>query len=159
MTGSKQPRIPTWVSFTPNVTDITLCGKAAEQGGASAIVAINTLKAMRISTEPKRPALGNRYGGFQGRQYFRLLSDAYELFESCQIPIIGCGGISSASDVIEMMMAGASAVQIGTAVKDDPGIFRSIASELYQSDGVPSDSIVGVRPWVRNHYRWYRSPR
>ena len=136
--------IPTWVKLTPNVTDITLCGKAAEQGGASAIVAINTLKAMRISTDLKRPALGNRYGGLSGKAIFPVaLRCVYELYESCRIPIIGCGGISSASDVIEMMMAGASAVQIGTAVKDDPGIFRSIASDLYQSDGVPSDSIVG----------------
>jgi len=136
--------LPTWVKLTPNVTDITLCGKAAERGGASALVAINTVKAMRISTELKRPVLGNRVGGLSGKSIFPVaVRCVYELYESCRIPIIGCGGISSAGDVIEMMMAGASAVQIGTAVKDDPCIFRSIATDLYSSEGVPPDTIVG----------------
>lgn len=135
---------PTWVKLTPNVADITLCGEAAERGGASAIVAINTVKAMRISTALKRPVLGNRYGGLSGKAVFPIaIRCVYELFEACSIPIIGCGGISSAEDVVEMMMAGASAVQIGTAVKDDPLIFRSIVTELYSHEGVPADSIVG----------------
>ena len=135
---------PTWVKLTPNVADITLCGKAAERGGASAIVAINTLKAMRISTELKRPVLGNRYGGLSGKAVFPVaIRCVYDLYDACSIPIIGCGGISAAEDVIEMMMAGASAVQIGTAVKDDPFIFRSIASDLYSSEGVPAEAIVG----------------
>jgi dihydroorotate dehydrogenase (NAD+) catalytic subunit len=135
---------PTWVKLTPNVADITLCGKAAEWGGASAIVAINTVKAMRISTELKRPVLGNRYGGLSGKAVFPIaIRCVYELFEACSIPIIGCGGISSAENVIEMMMAGASAVQIGTAVKDNPLIFGSIVTELYSDEGVPVESIVG----------------
>ena len=136
--------IPTWVKLTPNVTDITLIGQAAERGGATAIVAINTVKAMRISTDLKRPVLGNRYGGLSGKAIFPVaVRCVYELYESCRIPIIGCGGISSAGDVVEMMMAGASAVQVGTAVKDDPGIFRTIASELYSNDGIPPHTIVG----------------
>jgi dihydroorotate dehydrogenase (NAD+) catalytic subunit len=135
---------PTWVKLTPNVADITLCGKAAERGGASAIVAINTVKAMRISTALKRPVLGNRYGGLSGKAVFPIaIRCVYELFEVCSIPIIGCGGISSAENVVEMMMAGASAVQIGTAVKDDPLIFRSIGTELYSDAGVPAESIIG----------------
>jgi len=135
---------PTWVKLTPNVADITLCGKAAEQGGASAIVAINTVKAMRISTALKRPVLGNRYGGLSGKAVFPIaIRCVYELFEACSIPIIGCGGISSAENVLEMMMAGASAVQIGTAVMDNPLIFRSIVTELYSDEGVPIESIVG----------------
>ena len=135
---------PTWVKLTPNVTDITVCGKAAERGGASAIVAINTVKAMRISTALKRPVLGNRYGGLSGKAVFPIaIRCVYELYEACSIPIIGCGGISGVEDVIEMMMAGASAVQIGTAVKDDPAIFLSIASDLYSTEGVPAETIVG----------------
>jgi dihydroorotate dehydrogenase (NAD+) catalytic subunit len=132
------------VKLTPNVADITLCGKAAERGGASAIVAINTVKAMRISTALKRPVLGNRYGGLSGKAVFPIaIRCVYELFEACSIPIIGCGGVSSAENVVEMMMAGASAVQIGTAVKDDPLIFRSIVTELYSDAGVPANAIVG----------------
>jgi dihydroorotate dehydrogenase (NAD+) catalytic subunit len=135
---------PTWVKLTPNVADITICGKAAERGGASAIVAINTVKAMRISTALKRPVLGNRYGGLSGKAVFPIaIRCVYELFEACSIPIIGCGGVSSAENVVEMMMAGASAVQIGTAVKDDPLIFRSIVTELYSDAGVPANAIVG----------------
>jgi dihydroorotate dehydrogenase (NAD+) catalytic subunit len=135
---------PTWVKLTPNVTDIAICGKAAERGGASAIVAINTVKAMRISTALKRPVLGNRYGGLSGKAVFPIaIRCVYELYEACSIPIIGCGGISGAEDVIEMMMAGASAVQVGTAVKDDPAIFQSIVSHLYSSEGVQAETIVG----------------
>ncbi len=136
--------VPVWVKLTPNVTDIAACGRAAEQGGASAIVAINTLKAMRISPELRRPVLGNRFGGLSGKAIFPIaVRCVYELYEACSIPIIGCGGISSARDVLEMMMAGAAAVEIGTAVKDDPRIFGKIAADLYSPDGVRADDLVG----------------
>jgi dihydroorotate dehydrogenase (NAD+) catalytic subunit len=136
--------VPVWVKLTPNVTDITACGQAAERGGAAAIVAINTLKAMRISPELRRPVLGNRFGGLSGRAIFPIaVRCVYDLYESCSIPIIGCGGISSARDVLEMMMAGAAAVEIGTAVKDDPGIFAKIAAELYSPDGAFANDLVG----------------
>ncbi len=136
--------IPTWVKLTPNVTDITEIGKAAERGGASAIVAINTVKAMRISTGLKRPVLGNRFGGLSGKAIFPIaIRCVYELYEACKIPIIGCGGISTSKDVIEMMMAGASAVEIGSAVHADVRIFETIAKTLYSAGGVPADSIVG----------------
>lgn len=136
--------LPVWVKLTPNVTDITECGKAAEQGGAAAIVAINTVKAMRISPELRRPVLGNRFGGLSGRAIFPIaVRCVYDLYEACSIPIIGCGGISSARDVLEMMMAGAAAVEIGTVVKDDPSIFALIADDLYDQDGIPADQIVG----------------
>ena len=135
---------PAWVKLTPNVADITECGIAAERGGAAAIVAINTVKAMRISTTLRRPILGNRYGGLSGPVIFPVaVRCVYELYEACRIPIIGCGGVSTAGNVIEMMMAGAAAVQIGTAVKDDPGIFRRIAQQLYSTDGIPAGEIVG----------------
>ncbi|OPX75553.1 MAG: dihydroorotate dehydrogenase 1B [Methanoregulaceae archaeon PtaB.Bin152] len=135
---------PTWVKLTPNVTDIAEIGRAAERGGASALVAINTLKAMRISVGLRRPVLGNRVGGLSGKAIFPVaVRCVYDLYEACSIPIIGCGGISNAEDVLEMMMAGASAVEIGTAVQEDISIFRRIAQELYDKRGEPSDSIVG----------------
>ncbi len=136
--------VPTWVKITPNVTDITAIGKAAEEGGASAIVAINTVKAMRISTGMRRPVLGNRYGGLSGTAMFPIaVRCVYELYESCSIPIIGCGGVSTADNVIEMMMAGASAVEIGSAVYNDVKIFETIKAGLYQKDGISPDEIIG----------------
>ena len=136
--------LPVWVKLTPNVTDIAVCGSAAEEGGASAIVAINTVKAMRISPELRRPMLGNRFGGLSGRAIFPVaVRCIYDLYEACSIPIIGCGGVSSVRDVLEMMMAGATAIEIGTAVKDNPRIFTDITAELYNTDGVPAEELVG----------------
>jgi dihydroorotate dehydrogenase (NAD+) catalytic subunit len=136
--------IPVWVKLTPNVTDITAIGRAAEKGGASAIVAINTLKAMRISTALRRPVLGNKFGGLSGAAVFPVaIRCVYELHEACKIPIIGCGGVSSADNVVEMMMAGASAVEIGSAVCNDSKIFETIRSALYEKDGIAAKDIVG----------------
>jgi dihydroorotate dehydrogenase (NAD+) catalytic subunit len=136
--------MPTWVKLTPNVTDIREIGMAAERGGASAIVAINTLKAMRISVGLRRPVLGNRVGGLSGKAIFPVaVRCVYELYEACSLPIIGCGGISSAADVLEMMMAGAVAVEIGSAVMEDISLFSRIGNELYSPDGIPPEEIVG----------------
>jgi dihydroorotate dehydrogenase (NAD+) catalytic subunit len=136
--------LPTWVKLTPNVDDIAECGRAAERGGASAIVAINTVKAMRISTGLRRPILGHRYGGLSGPAIFPIaIRCVYELYEACRIPVVGCGGISSADNVLEMLMAGASAVEIGTAVMDDVNVFGRIAGELYADDGESAAEIVG----------------
>jgi dihydroorotate dehydrogenase (NAD+) catalytic subunit len=136
--------IPTWVKLTPNVTDITAIGRAAEQGGASAIIAINTVKAMRISTGMQRPVLGNRFGGLSGSAVFPIaVRCVYELYEACTIPIIGCGGVTTADNVIEMMMAGASAVEIGSAVYNDVKIFETIKADLYRKDGLTQEQIIG----------------
>jgi dihydroorotate dehydrogenase (NAD+) catalytic subunit len=136
--------VPTWVKLTPNVTDITVIGKAAERGGASAIVAINTVKAMRISTALKRPVLGNRFGGLSGSAVFPVaVRCVYELYDAVKIPIIGCGGIATADNVVEMMMAGARAVEIGSAVQADATVFEKIKQDLYAKDGVDADGIVG----------------
>ncbi|MEI6292328.1 MAG: dihydroorotate dehydrogenase [Methanomicrobiales archaeon] len=136
--------MPVWVKLTPNVADITACGVAAERGGADGIVAINTVKAMRISTDLKRPVLGNRFGGLSGPAIFPIaIRCVYELYEACCIPVIGCGGVSSAHDVVEMMMAGAAAVQVGSAVIQDRDIFHSIYDTLYAADGISPDDIVG----------------
>jgi dihydroorotate dehydrogenase (NAD+) catalytic subunit len=135
---------PTWVKVTPNVTDIAAIGEAAERGGADAIVAINTVKAMRISVPMGRPVLGNRFGGLSGKAIFPIaVRCVYELYEACRVPIIGCGGISTAEDVVEMMMAGASAIEIGSAVLGDTGIFGRIAGDLYTPDGRAPEKIVG----------------
>lgn len=136
--------VPTWVKLTPNVADIGAIGAAAERGGADAIVAVNTVKAMRISTAFRRPVLGNRFGGLSGKAIFPVaVRCVYDLYEACSIPIIGCGGISTADNVAEMMMAGASAVEIGSAIIDDIGIFAAIADELYSPDGIDAGEIVG----------------
>ena len=136
--------LPTWVKLTPNVTDLPAIGQAAERGGASAVVAVNTVKAMRISTELRLPVLGHRYGGLSGKAIFPIaVRCVYELYDAVEIPIIGVGGISTAEDVIEMMMAGACAVQIGSAVRGNAGIFREIAGELYGPDGISPEEIVG----------------
>jgi dihydroorotate dehydrogenase (NAD+) catalytic subunit len=126
------------------VTDITEIGLAAEKGGAAALVAINTVKAMRISTDLRRPVLGNHIGGLSGPAIFPIaLRCVYELYDACSIPIIGCGGISSAEDVVEMMMAGAGAVEIGTAVYRDLQIFHTLSEQLYTPEGIPPEEIVG----------------
>lgn len=136
--------VPTWVKLTPNVTDITAIGKAAEKGGASALVAINTVKAMRISTELRRPVLGNRFGGLSGNAVFPVaVRCVYELYDAVKIPIIGCGGVCTADNVIEMMMAGASLVEIGSAVHGDVKIFENIKKDLYAKEGVLAEEIVG----------------
>jgi dihydroorotate dehydrogenase (NAD+) catalytic subunit len=136
--------VPTWVKLTPNVTDITAIGRAAEKGGASAIVAVNTVKAMRISTSIRRPVLGNRYGGLSGRAVFPIaVRCVYELYEAVKIPIVGCGGVSTADNVIEMMMAGAQAVEIGSAVQGDVNVFETIKKDLYAKNGVSPKEIVG----------------
>lgn len=136
--------VPTWVKLTPNVTDITAIGRAAEKGGAGAIVAVNTVKAMRISTGLRRPVLGNRYGGLSGPAVFPIaVRCVYELYEAVKIPIIGCGGITTADNVIEMMMAGAQAVEIGSAVHDNVNVFETIRKDLYAKDGLRPKEIVG----------------
>jgi dihydroorotate dehydrogenase (NAD+) catalytic subunit len=91
-----------------------------------------------------RPVLGNRFGGLSGKAIFPIaVRCVYELYEACEVPIIGCGGISTAENVVEMMMAGASAVEIGSAVLEDIGIFGKIAKDLYTTDGREPDEIVG----------------
>jgi len=142
--AAASPGVPTWVKLTPNVADIGEIGAAAERGGADAVVAINTVKAMRISTSLGRPVLGNRFGGLSGKAIFPVaVRCVYDLYEACSVPIVGCGGISTADNVVEMMMAGASAVEIGSAVIDDVGIFGTILRDLYSHDGIAARDIVG----------------
>lgn len=122
---------PVYVKLTPNVTDITEIAKACEAAGADGISMINTLLGMRIDLKTKRPVIANKMGGFSGRAVFPVaVRMVYQVYDAVKIPIIGMGGISSAEDVIEMMLAGASAVQVGTANLINPYACRDIIEAL-----------------------------
>jgi len=113
----RETRIPVFVKLTPNVTDIVECAKAAEKSGADAVVAINTVRAMAINVEAMKPILGNKFGGLSGPAIKPIaLRCVYEIYRQVNVPIIGCGGVSDWRGAVEFMLAGAKAVQIGTAV-------------------------------------------
>jgi len=113
----RQIEKPVIVKLTPNVTDITEIAKAAQKAGADAICAINTVKAMAIDLETCKPILANKYGGLSGPAIKPIgVRCVYDIYSSVDIPIIGCGGISNWQDAIEYILAGACALQIGTAI-------------------------------------------
>ena len=127
----KHTKKPVIVKLSPNVTDITEMAKAAEAAGADGISLINTLLGMRIDIKRRRPVLANKVGGYSGPGVFPIaLRMVYQVRKAVQIPIIGMGGIASAEDVIEMMMAGASAVEIGAENLVHPYICRDILENL-----------------------------
>ena len=120
-------KLPVLVKITPNASDYVAVGKAAQDAGADAIVAINTVRGMRIDIQQMRPVLGNKVGGLSGPPIFPIaVRCVYDLFNSLSIPIIGVGGVSSWQDAIEMHLAGASAIQIGTAVMANLDVFSEI---------------------------------
>ena len=122
---------PVYMKLSPNVTDITEMAKAAEAAGADGISLINTLLGMRIDIKRRRPVLANKVGGYSGPAVFPIaLRMVYQVRKAVQIPIIGMGGIASAEDVIEMMMAGASAVEIGAENLVHPYVCRDILENL-----------------------------
>lgn len=122
---------PVYIKLSPNVTDIVSIAKACEDEGASGICAINTLLGMRIDIKKRKPVLANITGGLSGPAVFPVaLRMVYQIYKAVNIPIIGIGGISSADDVIEMMMAGATAVQIGSMNLVDPYVCKNIIEDL-----------------------------
>ena len=122
---------PVIVKLSPNVTDIAEIAKACEDAGADALSLINTVMALRIDLKTKRPLLANTTGGLSGPAVFPLaLRMVWQVYEAVSIPIIGLGGIQSAEDVIEMMLAGATAVQIGAANLVNPYACRDIIDAL-----------------------------
>ena len=122
---------PVYMKLSPNVTDITEMAKAAEAAGADGISLINTLLGMRIDIKRRRPVLANKVGGYSGPGVFPVaLRMVYQVRKAVQIPIIGMGGIASAEDVLEMMMAGAAAVEIGAENLVHPYICRDILENL-----------------------------
>jgi dihydroorotate dehydrogenase (NAD+) catalytic subunit len=124
-------RRPLWVKLTPNVTDIVLLARAAENAGADALTVSNTLVGLRMDLEHRRPALANVTGGLSGPAIKPVaLALVYRTAGAVKIPVIGCGGIETAEDALEFILAGASAVQIGTGTFRDPGAPGRVAAGI-----------------------------
>ena len=122
---------PVIVKLSPNVTDIVSIAKACEDAGADGISLINTMLGMRIDIRSKRPIIANKMGGFSGPAIFPVaLRMVYQVSNAVKIPVIGMGGVSSAEDVIEMMLAGATAVEVGAANLVNPYACRDIIADL-----------------------------
>ncbi len=122
---------PVIIKLSPNVTDIVSIAKACEDAGADGISLINTLLGMRIDLRTKKPVIANTMGGFSGSAIFPVaLRMVYQVSSAVNIPVVGMGGVSSAEDVIEMMLAGATAVEIGAANLVDPFICKKIVEVL-----------------------------
>lgn len=122
---------PIFVKLSPNVTDVKLIAKACVAGGADGFTLINTLGGMRIDLRTFKPVLKVKTGGYSGKGIFPVaLKMVYDLYETVKLPIMGVGGVSSARDVIEMMLAGATAVQVGTANLLDPYACMNIINQL-----------------------------
>ena len=122
---------PVYIKLSPNVTDIVSIALACEEAGADGLSLINTLLAMRIDLKTRKPVLANKMGGFSGSAIFPVaVRMVYQVYEAVKIPIIGMGGVSSAEDVIEMMLAGATAVQVGAANLKNPYACKEIIEDL-----------------------------
>lgn len=122
---------PVYIKLSPNVTDIVSIAKACEENGADGISMINTLLGMRIDLKTKKPVIANKMGGFSGTAILPVaLRMVYQVYEAVNIPIIGMGGVSTAEDVIEMMLAGATAVQVGAANLVEPLACKNIIENL-----------------------------
>lgn len=122
---------PIYIKLSPNVTDIVSIARACEENGADGISMINTLLGMRIDLKTKKPIIANKMGGFSGKAIFPVaLRMVYQVYEAVSIPIIGMGGVSSAEDVLEMMLAGATAVQVGAANLVEPYACKNIIEGL-----------------------------
>lgn len=123
--------LPLVVKLSPNVTDIVEIARAAEDAGADGLCLINTLLGMRIDLRTRKPVVANVMGGFSGQAVFPVaVRMVYQVSQACKIPVIGCGGVSTAEDVLEMMMAGAKAVEVGTANLLSPWACRDIIEAL-----------------------------
>ncbi len=122
---------PVIIKLSPNVTDIVSIAKACEEAGADGISLINTLLGMRIDLRTRRPVIANKMGGFSGSAIFPVaVRMVYQVAHAVDIPVVGMGGVSSAEDVIEMMLAGATAVEVGAANLVDPFACKNIVEEL-----------------------------
>ena len=122
---------PVFIKLSPNVTDIVAIAKACEQAGADGICLINTILGMRIDVKTRKPVIANKTGGFSGRAIFPIaVRMVYEVSKACNIPVMGCGGVATAKNVIEMMMAGATAVQVGAENLVNPYACKEIIEAL-----------------------------
>ena len=142
-------RKPVFLKLSPNVTDIVSIARACEDAGADGITLINTLLGMRIDIRRRQPVIANKMGGFSGPAVFPLaLRMVYQVAHACSIPVMGCGGVRRAEDVIEMMMAGATAVQVGAENLRNPMVCPEIVAalpELMDNLGINSlQEIIGI---------------
>jgi dihydroorotate dehydrogenase (NAD+) catalytic subunit len=142
-------RKPVFLKLSPNVTDIVSIARACEDAGADGITLINTLLGMRIDIRRRRPVIANKMGGFSGPAVFPLaLRMVYQVAHACSIPVMGCGGVRRAEDVVEMMMAGATAVQVGAENLRNPMVCPEIVAalpELMDNLGINSlQEIIGI---------------
>ena len=147
---------PLIVKLSPNVTDITVIARSAEEGGADAVSLVNTFKAMAINIHSKKPELGNIIGGFSGPAIKPIaLRMVWEVFQAVKIPIIGMGGIIRAQDAIEFILAGASAIQIGTANLINPRtgieVIQGITKYLIQNKMDRIQSLIGLFKKLKHH--------
>ncbi len=127
----KRARVPIWAKLTPNVTDIAEIARAAEDAGADALVVANTILGMAIDTETRKPKLGNVMGGLSGPAVRPIVVRmVFQCSRAVKIPVIGCGGIVTAEDAVEYLLAGATAVQVGTASFLDPAAMINIIDGL-----------------------------
>ncbi len=122
---------PVYIKLSPNVTDTVAIAKACEEAGADGLCLINTLLGMRIDVARRKPVIANTMGGFSGAAVFPVaVRMVYQVAKACAVPVIGCGGVETARDVIEMMMAGATAVEVGAANLTDPYACKKIIEAL-----------------------------
>ena len=122
---------PVFIKLSPNVTDIVEIAKACEDAGADGISLINTMLGMRIDLRTRKPVIANKMGGFSGSAIFPVaVRMVYQVANAVKIPVVGMGGVSTAEDVIEMMLAGATAVQVGAANLIDPCACKQIIDDL-----------------------------
>lgn len=142
---------PIIIKLSPNVTDIVSIARACEEAGADGISLINTLLGMRIDLRTRRPVVANKMGGFSGSAIFPVaVRMVYQVSHAVNIPVVGMGGVSSAEDVVEMMLAGATAVEVGAANLIDPFACKTIIEQLptvmekYKIDSL-KEIIKGVR--------------
>lgn len=151
----KVTKKPLLIKLSPNVTDIVSIAKACEDAGADGISLINTLLGMRIDLKTKRPVIANTMGGFSGPAIFPVaLRMVYQVAHAVSVPVVGMGGVSTAEDVIEMMLAGAAAVEVGAANLVDPFVCLKIIEELpavMDRYGIRTlrDCIKGVTLWEK----------
>jgi len=122
---------PVFIKLSPNVTDIVSIAKACEEAGADGISLINTLLGMKIDLKTRKPVIANKMGGFSGPAIFPVaVRMVYQVYEAVNIPVIGMGGVSRAEDVIELMLAGATAVEVGAANLVEPFACKNIIEDL-----------------------------
>ena len=151
----KVTKKPVLIKLSPNVTDIVSIAKACEDAGADGISLINTLLGMRIDLRTKKPVIANRMGGFSGSAIFPVaVRMVYQVAHAVKIPVVGMGGVTTAEDVIELMLAGATAVEVGAANLVNPYASRDIVRDLpavMEKYGIQNlkDIIGGVQEWEK----------